>query len=102
MEKKRLKHLHRQFSNELQNLEAEILHSKRQREFDGSEISDGYLSPLEDTESISSEVFGMPDEVVRGQGKRLMPRVDENREMASFHHPTRYVLLLYAYITAKS
>ncbi len=90
MEKKRLKHLHRQFSNELQNLESEILQASMnklrreaaERSADVSEMSDGYLSPLDDSESISSDVFGMPE------SKRLMPRVDENREMPNFRPST--------------
>ena len=47
-----------------------------------SEISDGYLSPMDESESISSDIFGAPDldEFQRSKRKFLM-RLDEDREM---------------------
>ena len=68
MERKRLRHIHRQFSNELQNIEQEILQAsinklKREaaeRSGEASEISDGYMTPAEDTESLNSDsIFSM-------------------------------------------
>lgn len=101
MEKKRLEHLHRQFSSELQDLEQDILQAslnklKREateRSGDVSEISDGYMSPIEDTESINSEIFGIPETVrdfdERSIGDRFrktsrgLSRLDEDSELAS-------------------
>ena len=88
LEKKRLKHLHRQFSEELQNLEAGILQASlnklrreaSERSRDASEISDGYLSPNEESESVSSDVFGAPDES-RHRKRSFLTRLDENSEM---------------------
>lgn len=47
-----------------------------------SEISDGYMSPMDESESISSDIFGAPDmdEFQRSKRKFLM-RLDENQEM---------------------
>ncbi len=98
LEKRRLKHLHRQFSEELQSIEQDILQAslnklkKEAAERAGgefSDMSDGYLSPADDTESISSDIFGAPDSGNAGmedfarQRKRNMQlaRLDENNEL---------------------
>lgn len=103
MEKKRLKHLHRQFSDELQSIEQDIMQASlnklrreaSERSADVSEISDGYLSPLDDTESVSSDIFGAADSSFSGslvanggdssrpqrKSSRFLMRLDENSEM---------------------
>ncbi len=87
--------MHRQFSEELQSIEQDILQAslnKLRKEAaersaaDLSDLSDGYLSPLEDTESISSDIFGAPDgaaeEIARQRKRSLkLSRLDENSEL---------------------
>jgi len=67
-----------------------------QRSADASEISDGFKTP-EDTESITSDIFGVPDFVKEGeesfndrlQRSGYLTRVDENSTASTSARPAR-------------
>ena len=67
-----------------------------QRSADASEISDGFKTP-DDSESITSDIFGVPDFVKEGeesfkdrlQRSSNLSRVDENSSLSSTSRPRR-------------
>ena len=96
-ERRRLANLHRQFSEELSFLENDILGASLNKlrreaaERGSAEVSEmsGNVSPIDDnTESINSDIFGLPDndETASLRSDRMrkrstLMRLDENSEM---------------------